>query len=312
MVRRLSEMPIQVGAYYLRVRERYTKNNEILESIQGSVDFLDFLTDTLETCKTAHHNDIASERIALTERVEVRGRVIQGRIEVGDYGRASNVRNAADARTVFRKNKNHADALSLFFRIQVPEGRDEALLLIEKTRQTSGKTAFMALLRYHFKNVFDAFSLLENPVLPEGVFKEYFQTGNVQKISFIKMGIPSDAADMLASGHEELAGKTEFIIQAPRNRYFTFKASVLTSRDPIRQIQDLYELEDFEYENIRVAVKVGKSLRTIDLGTKHVLPVYDITDRVQVGKDGNPIYESMSAALDALAIDIESGAYAAA
>jgi len=303
-------MPVLIGAYHLRVREKYSRDCEILNAIQGSVDFLDFIGNTLNACKTNHHNDIESERIALTERFEVVDRVIQGRIEIGDYGRASRVRDVADAKTVFRKGRNHADALPIFFRLQIPEGRDEALLLIEKTRQTSAKTAFMALLRYHFKDAFDGYVLRETPVMPEGVFNEYFQTGKVQKISFIKIGIPTDVTDILERGHEEIRGHTEYTIRAPRNGFFPIRRSILNSPNPLGQIQDLYEIEDFDYDNIRVSVKVGKNIRTIDLADRHALPVYDITESVRVAADGNPTYESMSAALAQLAIDIEAGANA--
>ncbi len=303
-------MPFQVGAYNLRVREKYSKDCEILSAIGGNVDFLDFVEKTLIACKTAHHNDIASERIALTERFEVKDRIIQGRLEVGDYGRASKVRDAVDAKTVFSKRRNHADALPLFFRLQVPEGRDEALLLIERTRQTSAKSAFMGLLRHHFREAFDGYVLRDNPVLPEGVFDEYFKIGQVQKISFVKLGIPTDIVDLLDRGHEELRGTTEFSVRAPRNGFFKLKGSIRNSSNPLSQIQDLYEIEGFEYDNIRVSVKVGKHIRTIDLADKHALPVYDITEDVRVGPDGNPTYESMSSVLAQLASDIEAGAYA--
>ncbi len=145
-------MAVQVAAYHLRVKERYRGVYEFLDSIGKTHDFLHFAEKTFETCKTNHHNDVVSERIALTDRVEVNGRVIEGRIEVGDYGKAGNVRNASDAKTVFRKTKRHADSLPIFFRLQVDKDRDEALLIIEKTRKTSAKTAFVAMLRFHLSS----------------------------------------------------------------------------------------------------------------------------------------------------------------
>ncbi len=147
------------------------------------------------------------------------------------------------------------------------------------------------------------------PVMPEGVFAEYLKKGQVRKISFVRMGIPSDIVDLLSSGHEELTGSTKFVVTASRNRYLPIKRSVLNSKNPLRAIQDLYELRDLDYQNVQVEVAIGQNHRNIDLGRKHASPLYDITAEVTIGSDGNPTYESMSDAFKDLAADIELGAY---
>jgi hypothetical protein len=299
-----------VGAYHLRVKEKYSRKFENLDSIGGTADFLDFASNCLEACKTDHHNDIGSKRIALTEQVNINGRVIEGRLEVGDYGSASNVRNVTDAKTVFKKRKVHADAIPIFFRLELPSGRDEGLLLIEKSRKTSPKTAFASMLRFHFNELFDEYQMSLDPVLPADVFSEYLNKGTVQKITFIKMGLPTDITDILEGGNQQLTGKTEFVLTASRNRSLPLKRSILRDRDPIQKVQDLYELKDIDYTNVRVQVALGKNRRNIDLGRKYTSPLYDISDEVVIGTDGNSTYESMSGAFESLAADIQKGAYA--
>jgi hypothetical protein len=243
--------------------------------------------------------------------VELEGRVLKGRLQVGDYGQACSVVNANTAKVVFNKTSTDADLLPFFFRMEVPTLRDEGLFLIEKSRKTSPKTAFTQLLRSRFAKDFEDYTLTIDPVLPAKVFKEYLDKGKVQKITFIKMGIPDDIADLLDGGHDQ-EGKTELVITAPRHHYIPFKKSILSSDDPRKSIQDLYELKDLEYENIKVVVKLGSNSRTIDLGSKHATPLYEITEKVQMDNGGIGTYASMANAFESLASDINEGAYASA
>lgn len=302
--------PTLAGAYHVRVKERYSRKHERLDSIGGSADFLDFVNEVLEACKAEHYNDTVAERIAMAQRIEVNDRVIRGRILVGDYGQACNVINASDAETVFEKTINHADALPFYFRIEVPQQKDEALFLIEKSRKTSPTSAFRGLLQAQFAIRFPEHTLTIDPVLPESVFEAYLSKGKVQKISFIKMGLPSDIADLLETGHEEVLGKTELVVTAARNRSLPIKKSLFKSGNPRKAIQDLYELKDLEYDNVKVDVRLGRNRRSVDLGRKYASPLYDLSEQVQKDADGISTYESISQAFEGLASDIKEGAYA--
>lgn len=304
--------PTLAAAYHIRVKERYnrTAGFEYLGSIGGSRDFLGFVKDVLEQCKEHHHNDTVAERIAITEKIDINGRVIRGRILVGDYGQACNVLNAVDASAVFHKTIKHADALPIFFRVEVPNGRDEALLLIEKSRKTSPTTAFRGMLNVEFAQKFPEHVLTIDPVLPTAIFEAYLNKGKVQKISFIKMGIPSDIADLLESGHQETLGKTELVVTAARGHSLPIKKSLFRGSDPRKAIQELYELKDLEYDNVKVDVTLGRNRRSVDLGRKYVSPLYDLTSEVEKDADGISTYESISEAFERLASEIKEGAYA--
>lgn len=303
-------MAILVAAYHVRVKEKRAKQFEYLDSIGGEKDFLEFVKQVLNDCKDEQHNDTIAERVAQLQRVEVKKRVIQGRIQVGDYGQACPVVDTGSGSTVFNKTTKHADLLPFFFRIEIPEQRDEALFIIEKSRKTSPKTAFTKLVRSKFNEVFEDYTLSIQPVMPEAVFKEYLNKGKVQKITFIKMGLPDDIFDILDGGHDQTLGKTELVVTAPRNRFLPIRKNLLLSNDPRKAIQDMYELTDLNYENVKVNVKLGKNSRSIDLGEKHVSPLYDLSDQVRIGSDGIGTYASMEVAFENLASDINEGAYA--
>ena len=241
------------------------------------------------------------------------GRIIQGRIQVGDYGQACDVIDTArEARVVFSKTISHADLLPFFFRIEVPANRDEALFLIEKSRRTSPKTAFTRLLKDQFNARFPEFTISIEPVMPQEVFREYLERGSVQKLEFIKMGLPNDITDILEGGHDQAHVVTKFVITAGRKDSLPVKKRILRSGNPAEAISDLYEIQGCEYQDVAVTMRLGKNTRKVDLKSGHALPLYDITSDVTIGKDGIGTYQTMAAAFESLASDIKEGAYASA
>jgi hypothetical protein len=303
---------IQVAAYHVRVKERGSAKTQMLDAIGGSDDLLEFLSKGLSKWKTDHHNDKQDGRVSKLQKLQVIDRVLQGRVQVGDYGQACDVIDATTTSVVFTKGTNHADLLPFFFRIEIPRHRDEALFLIEKSRRTSPKTAFTKLIKEQFVAQFPGFALAVNPVMPDEVFRRYMDSGGVQKIEFVKMGLPHDVADILEGGHaEELKrATTKLVISAPRKGILPLKKKILSSNDPRKTIGDLYELSDFTYENVAITMRLGKNSRKVDLGKKRALPLYNITSEVKTGADGSPSYDSMASAFESLATDINEGAYA--
>lgn len=306
-------MEIQIAAYHVRVKERYSTKFEVLDAIGGSNDFLEFVHRGLKKWKTTHHNDSGEGRVAKLQKIEVKDRVVQGRVQVGDYGQACDVIDANEpAIVVFNKGTQHADLLPFFFRMEVPQHRDEALFLIEKSRKTSPKTAFTQILQEQFKTEYPGYTLNINPVMPDQVFRRYLENGGVQKIEFIKMGLPHDIIDILESGHKEVLdhATTKLVVSAPRNKNLPLKRSILANEDPRKNIGDLYEINDFQYENVALTMRMGRNSRKVDLGKRHATPLYDITANVKFGKDGIATYSSMAEAFESLAADINEGAYA--
>ena len=96
--------------------------------------------------------------------------------------------------------------------------------------------------------------------MPQEVFEQYLGEGGVQKIEFIRVGLPNDIADILESGHQEALKrvKTKLVITAGRKDTLPLRKSLLRKSDPRKAIADLYELKDFEYQDIAVTVRIGR------------------------------------------------------
>jgi hypothetical protein len=148
------------------------------------------------------------------------------------------------------------------------------------------------------------------PFMPAEVFKKFLNVGTVQKLRFLRMSIPSDFADSYDSGHKETLGTAELIIKARRNGDLPIKSRIMefvTSKKPIR---DFYSVPGFEFDNVKVAVRMGKRTRNVDLGNKRSTPLYELTDLSQ-GSDGQPTYESMKEAVGKLRDELLTDLYAA-
>lgn len=304
---------IQVAAYHIRVKARHTSKFEKLESVNGGTDLLSFFQGCFKKWSSSHDNDPEESRIAKLEKFETTDRVLRGRIQVGDYGQACDVIDKdAPQKAVFKKGTQHADLLPFFFRLEIPLGRDEGLFLIEKSRKTSPKTAFTRHMQNAFKANFPDYTLSVEPVMPQEIFEKFLDEGSVQKIEFIRMGLPDDIADILDGGHQEALKrvKTKLVITAGRRDTLPVRKSLLRKPDPKKAISDLYEPQGFNYDNISVTVRLGKNSRKVDLGNRHAQPLYNISDEVKPGKDGLVPYKTMAEAFERLADDIKEGAYA--
>jgi hypothetical protein len=107
------------AAYHVRVKEKFARTHQKLDRMgEGTTDFFQFVQELLETCKEEHHDDQATERIAITDRVHVEGRVLRGRILVGDYGQECDVFDKRKGKTVYKKSVDDADALPFYFRLR--------------------------------------------------------------------------------------------------------------------------------------------------------------------------------------------------
>ena len=61
-----------------------------------------------------------------------------------------------------------------------------------------------------------------------------------------------------------------------------------------RNVDELIELQDFDYENVKVELDVAGSRRTLDLSDVMKLRAhYDITGDLDIGPDGHPVFASI-------------------
>ena len=75
-----------------------------------------------------------------------------------------------------------------------------------------------------------------------------------------------------------------------------------------REIKEFIELENFKYDTVKVELKLRNKTRTINLGEPDSLRSYiDITETINMGYDGHPIFESIDTEAKEILADLTEG-----
>jgi hypothetical protein len=78
-----------------------------------------------------------------------------------------------------------------------------------------------------------------------------------------------------------------------------------------KKIGQFYHLKDinFEAQEVKVDVRVGRQKRRISLGQMTTAPLYDVTDEVKIGKDGLVTFDTIHKAAESLSEGLQEGIY---
>ncbi len=235
---------------------------------------------------------------------------MEGLIKVGQYGLASEVFNAETREVDFQKHSNHADLIPFYFRLDTPNDATEATLILQKNSGAGIKSTIAKGLGSHLNKLFSNYVFNVNPIWPKQLMEYYLTKGQVQRIRFIKVGLTSDIADSYDAGHGEESGTMELVVRAKRNSYLPVGNRVRNFFDSkSKDISTFYELTEtnFEYDDVKLEVKVGSEKRTLRLNDLKTSASYDVTSQLKWENSGHPKYVSMQEAAKKLAADLAAG-----
>lgn len=303
---------ISLAAYGIKAWNKGDKSTEILSDIDGEgSDLLDFLHDVLTEIENETLDQKELQQAMSVTKLEKRSRILTGIIETGDYGRENNIINVNTKKTVYRRKKQDAEMWPFYFFIDIPEGAEDGLLILQRTGHFGIKNLLHWVLETALTEKFPDLKLRFSHLVDQDEMAEIVR-GRVQKISFVRMSIPSDVADSYDRGHAEVKGSVELVIRARKGSALPMN-SWLSAILRGRRHSGVFALDDneqFSYENVKAEVKFGHSSRTIDVGDPGRLRQYhDVTDAVTMGRDGYPNYDSIDDQAHGLAAKLRTVLY---
>jgi hypothetical protein len=304
-------MPRKVGfhIYTVRVKQRYHSESETLSSICGEFDLMELLRSGLKKELENHKNDESAERMACMKKVNSQERSITGLLNAGHYGEASDIISSINAALSYEKKTTDAEMIPCFFRIDIPEDKDEALLILQRDNRVSCKGAFTSLIAPLVAAKNPNLAVAITPLTSAQVFKQLVSEGEVQRLRFIRMGITDDFADSYDKGHKEVEGSMELVVKARRGFSLPFKSILGKWLSSKEMVNEIFEVPALDFDTVKADVKIGRTVRTLDFGKKFSQPIVDLTADVKFGSDGHPTYASLVAATQQLAADQLSEMY---
>lgn len=300
---------ISLASYAIRVWDADERAPDVLSDFADGVDLFDFLREFLGDLKKNPSHDEEGQQIVRVQEFKVAGRQIRGLIETGEYGSASELWDVRKKALAHERTITEADMIPFYFLFDLPIGQDEGFIVLERRGMLGIRTTLSHALQAAFTKKFPGYQLRFQPLVNAKEIEKYAK-GKIESVHFIRFDIPKDVADAFEGGHKEVKGRAEFVVHALRGRELPLNSKLRTFLRGGTKVGDWIALDEtnFEYQNVKVTTRVGRSRRTIDFSkVKQLRSYHDITDAVKIDiKTGNPEFDSINQLAESLVEQIRS------
>lgn len=213
-----------------------------------------------------------------------------GILETGSYGYSSKIYDRETNNVIFIKSPENPEMLPFFYGIYTPEEGTECICVFQRFSNFGFKTIFEDALVDYFKENYSNYRLALNPLLPSDYINNFINDGRILKLRLLKNGLPEDLADALGNNHNETS---ELIIKAEPRGDLHIMDRIRRILNGERTVTQAFEVQGFEYDNVKIEVRVGNTTRTLDLSElENITGYFDITEDVET-ENGHPIYDSI-------------------
>ncbi|KAA3615838.1 MAG: hypothetical protein D8M58_22325 [Calditrichaeota bacterium] len=298
---------IALSTYTIRIRERREPTYERLDRFDRTTDFFNTFTQYLLNRNQNYSHVQNIQKLISVSNYSVDNRIITGIIKTGEYGYETELFDIQNNEVSYLRSVNEAELLPFFFQVFLPNNADEGILILQRFGQFGIRKAFSNDFNSYFNQLFPDYIVEMNPLLPSQIVDQHLRDGVVTKIRFIKFEVPNDIAEAYDNnGHTEEISSTELVVRAKRNQFLSFVPNRLIEfMNREKDVSNLFELTNFDYDTIKVEVKLDNETRTIDLSDLHKIRAYfDITGDVSINENGHPDYDSILQASNGLLNDL--------
>lgn len=239
------------------------------------------------------------------ERLEENGSVFEGMLHAGEYGYSADLVDVETGDVNYQRRPNDAELLPFYFFVDLPDASHRGLSILERQGIYGIYTAFFGSFQRYFDERFPEFILDFGTHVPAAVLR-YLRDGHLKRVRFISYSVPHDIADKVRYGSNmERDAMVEIQVRAKRNRVLPTPRMI---RDILEGRTRLLERQGLggEFANrIKLEFEYNGRTRTVDFDSPDsVAPYVDVTDRLNLGPDGHPVFDSISQISRELAEDI--------
>jgi hypothetical protein len=305
---------ISLMVYAVRVKTIGTRREyQILDSFSDKdADLLEFVKNALVSRKgnTPYRKEDSQQVLqVLKAKANTDGRQIEGLLNIGYYGTATEIRNLEKWTDIaYQKRTSDVDLQPFYFLFDFPEGKDLGLALLQRTGAEGIQSILAEALNESFNRDFNDCRLHMNAYAPEALYRQ-LEREEVSEVRFIRHRVPRDITTLIGkNSSEETHGTMDVVFRFHESGLRV--AAIQRFIDEHRGTDNIFELEEtrFRYDNVKIKVKFRGKERTMDLGDPERLrPAFDITEDLKWSPAGHPTFASISNAAQELLSDLKSG-----
>lgn len=300
----MAEKTISVSLYVIRVTERRKRDPLVLSRFDGTTDLIRFIHDTL-----AEHQGNALgirggvRQVYVTNELKNSGRVVEGRVEVGNSGITASIKEIATGVENYRQKPTEAAMIPLYMRFWVPKGQRFGIAAFQHLGDAGCKSAIEDILFARFRERHEDFTLTFRHVVPSEYADELLKSGAIKEYRFVQFGVPGDIAD-LYGGQSLPAGtaNVELRVVAKRGAQLGWTERIrriIFGKDQIGG--GALELDSFKCDDFRLRININGKDRMLKVGEfLKMNSRIEVTEEVEIGRDGHPTFESISSICESL------------
>lgn len=239
--------------------------------------------------------DGRTQKLLRVDQFHFQDRSLTGIVKTGEFGYEAEIYNVQADNVAYQRTTDDAEMMPFYFLTNLPIRRTVGVLMFQRRSQYGITTAFQQDFAPYFERVCPNDRIVLSPLVPEQMINNYIENGQLTKVRFIRHAVPQDIADAYdAGGHVQEEDHVELVILPGRGRRIPLLGRLAEVIQGDRNVNNLIELEDFDYDNVKVELEVAGSHRTLDLSDVMRLKAhYDITGDLEIGQDGHPVFASI-------------------
>jgi hypothetical protein len=210
---------------------------------------------------------------------------ISGRFRFGSYGYGHPLFDVETGNVDDRK-KSHIDLIPYYFKIKLPSQVKWGILILQTFRGASIKESFFRGFNQFVKHKSKhRYSLELSPLVPKEIVKLYMSQ-RILEVRFVKFGYPKGKIDVnIDDLPDEEQGEFELVYKAPKGRHFPQQfldwlnggvTSFLSTEGS--SVSNLLVVKDFDFQNVKIKVALGKGERTVDLSDQEKIKYSKVLD----------------------------------
>jgi hypothetical protein len=282
-----------LASYALRIRDRITKSN-IRVSDTRDFDAFEYFKAYLESRAAGLALDPLKRKLLRVARLEESGRELSGIIETGIYGHESDLLDIDVMEVTHVRQESEAEMLPFYFLMAFPTDTNEGIILLQRFKQYGIRKILLDDFRDYLELINAPFTVLINPLTYADIIRKYLTEGSLKKIRFVRYSLTSDLTRIYEQeGHDDADGNIELVVKAKRNRTIPLISGIYDFLDGKGKVNDIVELEDFEYDTIKCEVEINGVTRTIDLSRpSKIRSFHDVSGKIKTER-GHPIFSSI-------------------
>lgn len=283
-----------LSPYKIRLIDAARKQNVSFNALPQGETFCEFILTFLRQVADLDIDEKLSKGLYSENITNIESR-ISGLLNSGDYGYNAPIFDTKTKDQVFTREVDHIECIPFYFAFDLDPAFREGIILLQRFHQFGVKTIFEKKLNDYVKGIYPDFNVQITSIYDPDLIEEYL-SHRILSLRFLKRELPTDMASyvrnrqqinqsILAESH------AEFKITANNNKKLSVKDDLMSYLNGQRE--GVVEAVNFEFDEIKVEVKIGRSRRTISLESHKLSPIIEISDSVSIGDNGHPIYEEI-------------------